>query len=175
MTSMGLESCDYHVTTVCRDVDETKSWMNEKDTALLSDDYGRDLASVQALQRKHEGLERDLAALEDKVRSFVLPPSFPPSLPPSLPPFLPLSALIHVPIPPPTTFPPSLSHGSLQVSTLGDEARRLQSIHSDSSDQIAAKQAEIVGLWEGLKRKASQRGTRLADALCFQKFLADCR
>ena len=53
----------------CRDVDETKSWMNEKDTALLSDDYGRDLASVQALQRKHEGLERDLAALEDKVLS----------------------------------------------------------------------------------------------------------
>ena len=50
-----------------RDVDETKSWMNEKDTALLSDDYGRDLASVQALQRKHEGLERDLAALEDRV------------------------------------------------------------------------------------------------------------
>ena len=50
-----------------RDVDETKSWMSEKDTALLSDDYGRDLASVQALQRKHEGLERDLAALEDKV------------------------------------------------------------------------------------------------------------
>ncbi len=42
--------------------------MNEKDTALLSDDYGRDLASVQALQRKHEGLERDLAALEDKVK-----------------------------------------------------------------------------------------------------------
>ena len=41
--------------------------MNEKDTALMSDDYGRDLASVQALQRKHEGLERDLAALEDKV------------------------------------------------------------------------------------------------------------
>ncbi len=51
-----------------RDADETKSWMNEKDTALLSDDYGRDLASVQALQRKHEGLERDLAALEDKAQ-----------------------------------------------------------------------------------------------------------
>jgi len=50
-----------------RDADETKSWINEKDVALSSDDYGRDLASVQALQRKHEGLERDLAALEDKV------------------------------------------------------------------------------------------------------------
>ena len=29
---------------------------------------GKDLASVQALQRKHEGVERDLAALEDKVQ-----------------------------------------------------------------------------------------------------------
>ena len=88
-----------------RDVDETKSWMNEKDTALLSDDYGRDLASVQALQRKHEGLERDLAALEDRV------------------------------------------------TALGEEARRLQGRHPSSADQIAAKQAEIVGLWEGLKHK----------------------
>lgn len=34
---------------------------------ISSDDYGRDLASVQTLQRKHEGIERDLAALEDKV------------------------------------------------------------------------------------------------------------
>lgn len=37
---------------------------------MASDDFGRDLASVQALLRKHEGLERDLAALEDKVRTF---------------------------------------------------------------------------------------------------------
>lgn len=34
---------------------------------MASDDFGRDLASVQALLRKHEGLERDLAALEEKV------------------------------------------------------------------------------------------------------------
>ena len=46
--------------------------MNEKETALLSDDYGRDLASVQALQRKHEGLERDLDALEEKVKTLGL-------------------------------------------------------------------------------------------------------
>jgi hypothetical protein len=43
--------------------------MNEKDSALDSEDYGKDLRSVQGLQRKHEGLERDLAALEDKVSS----------------------------------------------------------------------------------------------------------
>ncbi|OUC44771.1 spectrin repeat-containing domain protein, partial [Trichinella nativa] len=41
--------------------------MKEKDDALDSEDFGRDLRSVQALQRKHEGLERDLAALGDKT------------------------------------------------------------------------------------------------------------
>ena len=41
--------------------------MNEKGSAVQSDDYGRDLASAQALQRKHEGLVRDLDALEIKV------------------------------------------------------------------------------------------------------------
>lgn len=51
-----------------RDVDETKDWIHEKDEALNNDDNGKDLRSVQALQRKHEGLERDLAALGDKIR-----------------------------------------------------------------------------------------------------------
>jgi len=41
--------------------------MNEKDAMLSSDDSGRDLPSVQALQRKHDTVERDLNALEDKV------------------------------------------------------------------------------------------------------------
>jgi len=36
---------------------------------LSSDDFGKDLGSVQTLQRKHDGLERDLAALEDKVQT----------------------------------------------------------------------------------------------------------
>lgn len=49
-------------------MDETKDWIQEKDEALNSDDLGRDLRTVQALQRKHEGLERDLAALGDKIR-----------------------------------------------------------------------------------------------------------
>ncbi len=51
-----------------RDADETICWITEKDT-LISSDYGKDLASVQTLQRKHETMERDLAALEDKVRT----------------------------------------------------------------------------------------------------------
>lgn len=52
-----------------RDIDEAKDWIGEKDEALNDDNYGHDLRSVQTLQRKHEGLERDLAALGDKIRS----------------------------------------------------------------------------------------------------------
>ncbi|XP_073496311.1 spectrin alpha chain, non-erythrocytic 1 isoform X4 [Phyllobates terribilis] len=52
-----------------RDVDETIGWIREKEQLMASDDFGRDLASVQALLRKHEGLERDLAALEEKVKA----------------------------------------------------------------------------------------------------------
>ena len=62
--------CEY-IVFLClfvRDADETIAWIQEKDAVLSLDDYGRDLASVQALQRKHEGVERDLAALEEKVR-----------------------------------------------------------------------------------------------------------
>ena len=52
-----------------RDADETIAWIAEKDSVLSAEDYGKDLASVQTLQRKHEGIERDLAALEDRVRT----------------------------------------------------------------------------------------------------------
>lgn len=61
---------------VLRDADETKEWIEEKNQALNTDNYGHDLASVQALQRKHEGFERDLAALGDKVFSSLLHSSF---------------------------------------------------------------------------------------------------
>ncbi|GFO16769.1 spectrin alpha chain [Plakobranchus ocellatus] len=61
-------SSSFEVQRYHREVDEAKDWINEKDAALNNDNYGHDLASVQALQRKHEGLERDLAALGEKVR-----------------------------------------------------------------------------------------------------------
>ena len=34
--------------------DETHAWINEKDQALSTEDCGRDLPSVQALQRRHQ-------------------------------------------------------------------------------------------------------------------------
>ena len=57
----------HEVQRLNRDIDETISWISEKDSILSSDDYGKDLAQVQALQRKHDTVERDLAALADKV------------------------------------------------------------------------------------------------------------
>ena len=51
-----------------RDVDETQVRFGEKDVVLSSDDFGKDVPSVEALQRKHDGTMRDLAALETKVR-----------------------------------------------------------------------------------------------------------
>ena len=45
--------------------------------------------------------------------------------------------------------------GSLQVGALGGEAIRLQKRYMDSADQVAAKQAEIVGNWEGLRQKVN--------------------
>ena len=51
------------------DVEETRDWILEKYEALSIEDLGKDLRSVQALQRKHEGLERDLAALGQKIQN----------------------------------------------------------------------------------------------------------
>ena len=58
----------FWVSLACRDADETIEWIAEKDTMLSTEDYGRDLPSVQTLQRKHDGVERDLAALNEKVQ-----------------------------------------------------------------------------------------------------------
>merc|ERR1719412_1281322 len=51
------------------DTEETRDWILEKYEALSIEDLGKDLRSVQALQRKHEGLERDLAALGDRLQA----------------------------------------------------------------------------------------------------------
>lgn len=51
-----------------REAEDTRDWIAEKDKMLDSDDYGNDLRSVLALQRKHEGLESDLYALNERIK-----------------------------------------------------------------------------------------------------------
>uniref|UniRef100_A0A4X1VR19 Spectrin alpha chain, erythrocytic 1 n=1 Tax=Sus scrofa TaxID=9823 RepID=A0A4X1VR19_PIG len=50
-----------------RDADDTKEQIEKKCQALSAADPGSDLFSVQALQRQHEGFERDLTPLGEKV------------------------------------------------------------------------------------------------------------
>lgn len=60
---------------VKREADDVKEQIEKKCQALSAADPGSDLFSVQALQRQHEGFERDLAPLGEKVRQEL--PSFP--------------------------------------------------------------------------------------------------
>ncbi|XP_069494913.1 spectrin beta chain, non-erythrocytic 5 isoform X2 [Ambystoma mexicanum] len=49
------------------DVDELRSWMQEKEAVLDTDEYGYDLPGVQTLLSQHEGLERGLVAIKKEV------------------------------------------------------------------------------------------------------------
>ena len=51
-----------------RDVDDTWERVAEKAVAMSSEDTGRDLNAVQHLQRKQEALERDMSAIEGKIK-----------------------------------------------------------------------------------------------------------
>ncbi|KAF7492961.1 Spectrin alpha chain [Sarcoptes scabiei] len=50
-----------------QEAQETLGWIMDKDQTLSVDDFGKDLPTVQTLQRKHENFERDLAALGEKI------------------------------------------------------------------------------------------------------------
>lgn len=52
-----------------RTADETITWIGEKETALLSEDYGQDLEEIQALVRKHEVFDTELVAVREQVES----------------------------------------------------------------------------------------------------------
>lgn len=137
------------VFTSNRDVDETISWIKEKEQLMGSDDFGRDLASVQALLRKHEGLERDLAALEDKVGQ------------------MPISAMLAniVKGKLKTWYPDLLCSPSLnQVKTLGGDAEHLQQTHPQNASQIHLKKDELITNWEQIRTLSTERRARLNDS-----------
>uniref|UniRef100_A0A914XIB6 Spectrin alpha chain n=1 Tax=Plectus sambesii TaxID=2011161 RepID=A0A914XIB6_9BILA len=52
-----------------RDVDDTNHRIFEKATILSSDDFGKDLHSVDALLRKQDEIERDMTAIHEKLRA----------------------------------------------------------------------------------------------------------
>lgn len=59
-TNSRLEALDRarEIHAFNRNVEETRAWIQEKEATLMfSDDGARDLSSVQALQRKHQGFQ----------------------------------------------------------------------------------------------------------------------
>lgn len=54
-----------------RTADETIGWINEKISAVLSEDYSHDLETIQALVRTHEGFEAELGAIKEQLESVV--------------------------------------------------------------------------------------------------------
>lgn len=51
-----------------RDIDDTLQRVTEKAATMKTDDTGRDLFTVEYLQRKQEALERDMTAIEEKLK-----------------------------------------------------------------------------------------------------------
>lgn len=51
-----------------RDLDDTTSRVAEKAVAMSSTDTGRDLAAVEQLKRRQETLEREMSAIEGKIK-----------------------------------------------------------------------------------------------------------
>lgn len=54
-----------------RRADETITWIAEKETVLMSEDYGQDMETIQALVRKHCVFDTELAPVKEQVESVI--------------------------------------------------------------------------------------------------------
>jgi spectrin alpha len=59
------ESLAYH--EFCAQVTEEESWLSERSSLLISDDYGDSFAAVQELLKKHEAFEMDLSVHQGRI------------------------------------------------------------------------------------------------------------
>lgn len=52
-----------------RTIEDIELWLSEIEGQLMSEDYGKDLTSVQNLQKKHALLEADVGAHQDRIET----------------------------------------------------------------------------------------------------------
>ena len=52
-----------------READEVESWIAERESIAMSDDYGRDLEHVETLLKKFEDFTRDLVTSGERIAS----------------------------------------------------------------------------------------------------------
>jgi spectrin alpha len=50
-----------------RNIEDIEMWLSEVEGQIASEDYGKDLTSVQNLQKKHQLLEADVAAHQERI------------------------------------------------------------------------------------------------------------
>ena len=50
-----------------RGIEDLEIWLGEIEGQLVSEDYGKDLTSVQNLQKKHALMEANIASHQDRV------------------------------------------------------------------------------------------------------------
>ncbi len=50
-----------------KNADETIAWIAEKEAAMSTDELGQDLETIQSLLERQQGLQRDLAAIQEQV------------------------------------------------------------------------------------------------------------
>ncbi|KAL1131759.1 hypothetical protein AAG570_011372 [Ranatra chinensis] len=106
-----------------RTCDEAQDWMLEKMTQLDTAELGPDLKTVQALQRRHQHLERELAPVEEKVN---------------------------------------------RVNLL---ANSVKASYPNEKSNVNSRQKDVLELWEKVKSKATERRSRLENAVGQQVFM----
>ena len=54
-----------------RNIEDVDIWLSEIESQITSEDFGKDLTSVQNLQKKHALLESDVSSRQDRVDGIV--------------------------------------------------------------------------------------------------------
>ena len=115
--------------------------------SLSSDDYGKDLAGVQALQRNHEGFQVCVHKLMYVYCNFTL--------------F--------------TSRQRDLKALGQSVEVLSQEASRLSGLYPESAELVITIENDINDVWNGLMSRTESRKRKLAQAEQLQLFLNEFR
>ena len=127
--------------TFDRDAADTKKRVLEKDGAL-SDDYGRDLASVQALQRNHEGFEVTIHSYHTRASVHVL-----------------------------LCIQRDLDALGKKVKMISQECARLSATYPESGRHVSERDREVAAAWNTLLKRSQARSSKLLEAEQLQRYL----
>ncbi|KAK9716990.1 Variant SH3 domain [Popillia japonica] len=127
-----------------RTADETIAWIQEKESSLSTDFYGLDLESIQALVRRHNTFESELAAIKEQIETIEQE----------------AEKLIEL-------YPDAEEHIAVKRE---DSQEKLIELYPDAEEHIAVKREDSQGAWEDLRAKSQQRKENLEQAEQLQTY-----